>query len=89
MTTRNVFENIESAHEYVGLLCEALDEAAETIGEELVQPSVASHPRREDALRLVEHKLATLHGHLMKSRLLLNDLRTLRRYLLQERELVG
>lgn len=86
MTTGNVFENIESAHQYVGLLCEALDEAAETIASELEGDVAAAQPRHRDALRLVDYKLLSLRGHLSSSRLLLNDLRTLRRYLLEERQ---
>lgn len=81
----NVFDSIESAHEYVGLLCEALDEAADTITGEMAGPVVTSHQRQLDALRLVDHKLKALRKHFVASRLLLNDLRTLRRYLFDER----
>ena len=38
-TSRVPSENIESANEYVGLLCEALDEAAQTIEQEMSTPS--------------------------------------------------
>jgi len=79
------FDNIESAHQYVGLLCEALDEAARTIEEETRAPSALTRPRHLDALRLVDYKLVTLREHLVISRRLLSDLRTLRRYLLDER----
>lgn len=88
MATRhatNVFESIESAHDYVGLLCDALDEAACTIEGEIDGPVAGSRPRQMDALRLVDYKLKTLRQHFVASRLLLNDLRTLRRYLLDER----
>jgi hypothetical protein len=77
------FENIEDAHEYVGLLCEAVDEAAHTIEHQMDAPSAAG--RHLDALHLVDYKLKTLRHHLLVSRRLLNDLRTLRRYLLDER----
>ena len=86
MTTGNVFENIESAHEYVGLLCEALDEAVQTIAAEMDGPAAQAQARHMDALRLTDYKLLTLRTHLVRSQLLLNDLRTLRRYLLDERE---
>jgi hypothetical protein len=42
--------------------------------------------RRVDALRLAAYKLSLLRSHFVASRRLLNDLRTLRRLLLQERE---
>jgi len=82
-TPSRVFESIESAHEYVGLLCDAIDEAEETIEHEMALP-VTSH-RHVDALRLAHYKLNSLRQHLLVSRRLLNDLRTLRRYLLEER----
>ena len=81
------FENIESAHEYVGLLLEALTEATESIGQEIETPSKMARDRHLDALRLVDYKLKTLERHLSVSRRLLTDLRTLRRYLFEERTL--
>ena len=79
------FDSIESAHEYVGLLCEALDEAERMIEDEVTHPCAFTGPRHLDALRLVDYKLKTLRQHFMASRRLLTDLRTLRRYLLDER----
>jgi hypothetical protein len=79
------FGNIESAHEYVTLLCEALDEAECTIADELSAPSALTRARHLDALRLVDYKLHRLRQHLLVSRRLLSDLRTLRRYLQDER----
>jgi hypothetical protein len=81
------FENIESAHEYVGLLLEALAETAGTIGQELETQSKMARDRHLDALRLVDYKLKTLERHLVISRRLLTDLRMLRRYLFDERTL--
>jgi hypothetical protein len=43
--------------------------------------------RHLDALRLVDYKLKTLERHLTVSKRLLTDLRTLRRYLFDERTL--
>jgi hypothetical protein len=83
------FENIESAHEYVGLLLEALTEAAATIGQEIETPSEIARDRHLDALRLVDYKLKTLERHLSVSKRLLTDLRSLRRYLFEERTLEG
>jgi len=81
------FENIESAHEYVCLLLQALDEASATIGQEIEAPSEMARDRNLDALRLVDYKLKSLERHLTTSRRLLTDLRTLRRYLFDERTL--
>lgn len=85
-SSANVFDSIESAHEYVGLLCDAVDEASATISGELGSPVVSPHKRQIDALRLVDYKLKALRHHLVTSRLLLNDLRTLRRYMFEERK---
>jgi hypothetical protein len=79
------FDSIESAHEYVGLLCEALDDAERTIEQEVAYPCAFTGARHLDALRLVDFKLKTLRQHFVVSRRLLTDLRTLRRYLLDER----
>ena len=79
------FESIESAHEYVGLLCEALDDAQRAIEQEIAHPGAATGRRHLDALRIVDYKLKTLREHFVASRRLLTDLRTLRRHLLNER----
>ncbi len=81
------FENIESAHEYVGLLLEAVQEATAEIGQDVETPSEMARDRHLDALRLVDYKLKALERHLTTSRRLLTDLRTLRRYLFDERTL--
>ena len=81
------FENIESAHQYVGLLVEALEEAEHSIAQEMESPSAMVKARHLDALRLIDYKLKTLERHLTTSRRLLTDLRTLRRYLFDERGL--
>jgi hypothetical protein len=85
MNISGPFENIESAHEYVSLLVEALEEASHTISQEMEAPSALVRSRHLDALRLIDYKLKTLERHLTMSRRLLTDLRTLRRYLLDER----
>jgi hypothetical protein len=79
------FENIESAHAYVGLLRESVDEMMRMIEEEMATPREFTGSRQLDALRLVHYKLHSLGEHLIVSRRLLSDLRMLRRYLLDER----
>lgn len=79
------FGSIEAAHEYVGLLVEAVREAQQEIEEDLRQARGSRAARREQALQLVARKLDRLDVHLATSRRLLNDLRMLRRLLLDER----
>ncbi len=79
------FESLESAHDYLSLLREALEEAHTSILDDTVIAQGDGAARRVDALRLVEHKLNRLRQHLLASLVLLNDLRTLRRLLLGER----
>jgi hypothetical protein len=79
------FTTLESAHEFVSLLREAVDEAYGTIIDETAQAHAAGADRRIDALRLVDHKLNSLRQHVLASLILINDLRSLRRLLLGER----
>ena len=81
------FETLESAHEFVSLLREAVDDAYASILDETARAHEGTGAdRRVDALRLVEHKLNNLRRNVIGSLILLNDLRTLRRLLLGERQ---
>jgi hypothetical protein len=79
------FDSIESSHEYVSLLAEALEEARAAIQDEITLAGREGAARRGEALQLVAFKLEKLKTHITASRRLLNDLRSLRRLLLQER----
>ncbi len=79
---RRPFESLESAHDYLNLLREALEEAYTSILDDTAVAQTAGAGRRLDALRLVEHKLNRLRQNLLASLVLLNNLRTLRRLLL-------
>jgi hypothetical protein len=79
------FDNIEGAHEYVGLLAEAIAEAEAAIREDIEEAQGQDAARRAEALRIVAFKLDKLRAHIGSSHRILNDLRTLRRLLLQER----
>lgn len=81
----NPFESLESAHEYLGLLREALEESHASIQDDVATAERDGATRRLQALRLVEHKLHRLRQNLLATLLVLNDLRTLRRLLLGER----
>jgi hypothetical protein len=80
------FETLESAHEFVSLLREAVDDAYGSILDEIViARETKGAERRLDALRVVDHKLNSLRQNVLASLILLNDLRSLRRLLLGER----
>ena len=79
------FDTVENAHDYVRLLVEAIGEAKSEIAADLAADAQAQPPRRVEALRLVQFKLDKLEQQLQSSSRLLNDLRTLRRLLFDER----
>lgn len=82
--SRTPFDSIESAQEFLGLLLEAVSDAKQTTETDILEDA-QPQSRRKDALGLVLYKLNKLEQHLGSSRRLLNDLRTLRRLLLDER----
>jgi hypothetical protein len=84
---RTPFDSIEGAQEYVGMLGGAIEEARIAIQAEVVVAiKTRGAERRLEALRLVEYKLDQLRDHISSSSRILNDLRTLRRLLLSDRD---
>ncbi len=79
------FDNIESSHEYVSLLAKAVEEALAEVNADIAGVSDFEAGRRKEALQLVHFHLSKLSGHMTASRRILNDLRSLRRLLLEER----
>jgi hypothetical protein len=79
------FDSIENAHLYIRLLVEAIVEAKGEIAADLDVLANAKSDRRVQALQIVQFKLDKLEQNLQNSSRLLNDLRTLRRLLLEER----
>jgi hypothetical protein len=79
------FDSIESAQEFVDLLAQAVEEARQEIQTQIDELPAGGSERRLQALRLVAFKLDSLSANMSGSRRLLNDLRTLRRLLLEER----
>lgn len=75
------FESLESAHQYIALLCEALKGARADVEQDIASAAEGGAARRLEALQLVSYKLDRLEGHLESSRRLLNDLRLLKRVL--------
>lgn len=82
--TETPFDNVEGAHEYVGLLIDAVRQARGEVGEDLERARAEGAERMLEALQLVSWKLERLEAQLGASRHLLNDLRRLRRLLLGE-----
>jgi hypothetical protein len=80
----SAFDTIESAQEFLTLLREAVEESKQNVDSDILSNSKT--PRHLDALRLAMYKLEKLDHHVKVSCRLLNDLRTLRRLLLEERE---
>ena len=96
------FDNIESSHEYVTLLAEAIALALSEVENDIAAANSSDansgiansgiqrfDERRKEALRLVAFKLSKLSAHMTASRRILNDLRTLRRLLFEERARIG
>jgi hypothetical protein len=79
------FDSVENAHDYVRLLTESLAESKGEIATDLQVAERDKLGRRVQALQIVQFKLDKLEQHLQASSRLLNDLRTLRRLLLEER----
>ena len=82
------FDNIESSHEYVSLLAEAIEVAMSEVEADIALAGADGAARRLEALQLVAYKLGKLECHVTSSRRILNDLRSLRRLLLEERTLI-
>ena len=81
------FDNIESAQQYVELLREAIEESKRDVDADIARAESNRLERQERALQLVSNGLMKLSQHMTTSLRILNDLRTLRRLLLQERNL--
>ena len=72
------FDNIESAHEYIRLLREAVLESLHEVDSEIGIATASALERRLRALQIVSYKLQKLEQHLQMSSRMLNDLRILR-----------
>ncbi len=81
------FDSVESAQQFLELLGEAVEEARGEIESQIAEAAAEGAERRKQALQLISYNLAKLATHLTASRRILNDLRSLRRLLLEERQL--
>ncbi|MBZ5510927.1 MAG: hypothetical protein LAN70_07125 [Acidobacteriia bacterium] len=84
-TSGSPFDSIESAHDFISLFSDSVADAKREIESDLQRELTSNAPRRLDALRLAAYNLERLELHLNKSRRILNDLRSLRRLLFEER----
>ena len=79
------FESIESAQEYMALLANTALEALVELRHDRDQAVRDGQARTAQAIDLAIFKLTNLGCLIFKSRRMLNDLRTLRRLILNER----
>ena len=79
------FGNIGDSHEYVALLNEAIEESRFDVEAQIVLAIAENATRRKEALQLVSYNLSKLSMHIIASQRILNDLRSLRRLLHDER----
>jgi hypothetical protein len=84
--TETPFDSIENAQQYIKLLVETVAEAKRDIDDQMTAAADQMSHRRLQALRLVQFNLEKLERYLTISSRSLNDLRTLRRLLLEERQ---
>lgn len=82
---RSPFDSIENAHQFVALLAETVGQAKRDVEADVQRESGSRSPRRLDALRTALYSMEKLEQHMNKSRRILNDLRSLRRLLFEER----
>ena len=79
--SHNPFDTIESAHEYVRMLKEEVEEVRIGVENDALEAIGDRATRRVEALHLVDYKLKRLAQHLDASSRILNDLRLLQRLL--------
>jgi hypothetical protein len=79
------FDSIESAHEYMNILAATILEVMGELKQDHEQALREGEERKAKAIELAIYKLKTLGCYVYKSRRALNDLRTLRRLILNER----
>jgi hypothetical protein len=79
------FDSIESAHEYMNILADTTLEVMIDLKRDRDRAVRDGDLRRAQAIDLAIFKLKTLGCHVHKSRRMLNDLRILRRLILNER----
>jgi hypothetical protein len=83
------FDSIENTHEFIDLLEGSVEDAIRNVTLHAQNATRNNDDRRAQALTLALYKMGQLASHMQKSRRILNDLRTIRRLLFQERRADG
>ena len=84
--TGRYFDSVESAQDFMKVLADTILDAMKELHSDHLAAVEEGELRRAQALQLATFKLKTLSCHVHKSRIILNDLRTVRRLILNERE---
>jgi hypothetical protein len=79
------FDSIESAYEFMNVLAETIEEVMEDLRRDREIAVQEGQDRRARAIELAIFKTKMLNGYVTKGRRTLNDLRTIRRLILNER----
>ena len=79
------FDTIESAHDFMGVLAETVVNAIKDLHRDYQIALKDGDSRRARAIELALFKARSLNLYVHKSRRMLNDLRTIRRLILNER----
>lgn len=82
------FDSIESAREFMDVLADTVLDAVRELNQQHHEALEIGLDRRAQAINLALLKLKFLNCHVFKCRRMLNDLRILRRLILDERETV-
>jgi hypothetical protein len=80
------FDSIESAQDFMHVLAETILDAVQDLNQQRHIAARDGLERRAQAIELALYKAKTLGCYVHKSRIALNDLRTLRRLILSERQ---
>ena len=80
------FDSIESAYDFMSVLGETILDAMKDLNREEQRALKDGADRRAQAIELARFKLKTLGCYVHKSRRALNDLRTLKRLIMEERQ---
>jgi hypothetical protein len=83
---RTPFDSIEGSLEYLHLLRGVIEKTRKEVEGDVAAAEAEGAARRLEALRLVIYKLDRLAFHMDAGHRALNDLRTLKRLLLNERQ---
>jgi hypothetical protein len=87
--TGRCFDSIESAQEFMKVLAYTTLDSMKDLSADQLAAVQDGEPRRAQAIALAIFKMKTLNCHIHKSRIILNDLRTVRRLILNERQPKG